>query len=211
MGPLRHLFYGSFLALSIIPAWADDAEKVYTQGGENSAALACITCHGADGKGMDAGGFPDIAGFSAAYLAKQIHDFRNGTRENAIMVPIAKALSDEETQSVTTYMESLNKAVVDEVSRAKSPENPGERLALRGDWSRGIPECVACHGPVGIGVGDAFPPLAGQGAKYLATQLTAWQQGTRTNDENDLMGHIARALTDDEIIAVSDYFAGVAK
>lgn len=211
MTSLRHFFYGSFLAVSIIPAWAGDGENIYNQGGENSEALACITCHGADGRGMDAAGFPDIAGFSAGYLAKQIHDIRNGTRKNAIMLPIAKALSDQEIQSVSAYMESLDRPVVDEVSRAKSPENPGERLALRGDWSRDIPECVACHGPSGVGVGEAFPPLAGQGATYLATQLHAWQQGTRTNDENDLMGHIARALTDDEIKAVSDYFAGVAK
>ena len=211
MGSLRHFFYGSFLALAIIPAWAVDGERIYQQGGENSEALACVTCHGADGKGMDAAGFPRIAGFPAGYLAKQIHDFRNGTRENAIMRPIVNALSDEEIKAVTTYMESLNKPVVDEISRAKSPENSGERLALRGDWGRGIPECVACHGPGGVGVGETFPPLAGQGAKYLATQLRAWQQGTRTNDENDLMGHIARALTDDQISAVSDYFAGLDK
>src|SRR3546814_6169758 len=74
-------------------------------------------------------------------------------------------------------------------------------------WDRNIPDCVACHGPSGTGVGDAFPPLAGQSAQYLSSQLTAWRQGTRKNDPNDLMGQIARSLTEDELTAVSTYFA----
>ena len=211
MGSLRRFLCGSFMAVVIVPASAVDGERIYQQGGENPEALACVSCHGADGKGMDAAGFPAIAGFRAGYLSKQIHDIRDGTRGNAIMLPIAKALSEEEITAVATYMESLGKPAVDEITRAKTPENSGERLALRGDWGRGIPECVACHGPAGGGVGETFPPLAGQGATYLATQLRAWQKGTRQNDENDLMGNIARALTDDQINAVSDYFAGLGK
>ena len=93
-------------------------------------------------------------------------------------------------------MSTLEKFDVAEITRAKAPEGLGETIALRGDWSRSIPECVACHGPSGVGVGDAFPPLAGQGPNYIASQLRAWQQGTRKNDQNDLMGHIARSLTE---------------
>ena len=74
-------------------------------------------------------------------------------------------------------------------------------------WERNIPECVACHGPAGMGVGASFPPLAGQSAQYLGAQLNAWRQGTRKNDPNDLMGHIARAMSDDEVQAVAGYFA----
>ncbi|MNY72686.1 Cytochrome c [compost metagenome] len=58
-----------------------------------------------------------------------------------------------------------------------------------------------------MGVGSAFPPLAGQSASYLVAQLNAWRDGSRHNDPNDLMGHIAKALTPDEITAVADYFA----
>lgn len=108
-------------------------------------------------------------------------------------------------------MASLDKPAVPEITRAKTPEGLGEKLAIRGDWSRSIPECVSCHGPGGVGVGETFPPLAGQGSNYLATQLRAWQQGTRKNDQNDLMGHIARSLTEEEITAVAAYFAGLGK
>ena len=211
MRSFKHLIYGGLLAAAISPAMADDGEKIYKQGGSQPGALACVTCHMPDGRGMDAGGFPKIAGDSAVYLTKQIHDFKNGSRENAIMLPIATALTDAEVKAVTHYMSSLAKFDVPEITRAKTPEGLGEKLAIRGDWSRSIPECVACHGPGGVGVGDVFPPLAGQGSNYLASQLRAWQQGTRKNDHNDLMGHIARSLTEEEIIAVADYFAGLGK
>lgn len=211
MRSIKHLIYGGLLATAISPVMADDGEKIYKQGGSQSGALACITCHMPDGKGMDAGGFPNIAGYSAGYLAKQIQDFKNGSRENVIMLPIATALTDAEIDAVAKYMASLDKPEVAEITRAKTPDNLGESLAIRGDWSRSIPECVACHGPSGVGVGDAFPTLAGQGSNYLATQLRAWQQGTRKNDQNDLMGHIARSLTEEEITAVADYFAGLGK
>ena len=211
MRAFKHLIYGGLLAAAISPAMANDGEKIYKQGGSQPGALACITCHMADGRGMDAGGFPKIAGDSPVYLAKQIHDFKSGLRENAIMLPIANALTEEEITAVTQYMSTLEKFDVAEITRAKAPEGLGETIALRGDWSRSIPECVACHGPSGVGVGDAFPPLAGQGPNYIASQLRAWQQGTRKNDQNDLMGHIARSLTEEEIVAVADYFAGLGK
>lgn len=46
----------------------------------------------------------------------------------------------------------------------------------------------------------------GQSGVYLAAQLDAWRSGTRKNDPNDLMGHVARSLTDTEVKAISMYF-----
>jgi cytochrome c553 len=142
-------------------------------------------------------------------MRKQLADFASGARDNPIMQPIAAALTREEVDAVTTMLASKPQPQVERIDRTALVEGPGETLALRGAWDRNIPECVACHGPSGTGVGDAFPPLAGQSAQYLSSQLTAWRQGTRKNDPNDLMGHIARSLTEDEIKAVSVYFAGL--
>ncbi|MBE0772332.1 cytochrome c4, partial [Escherichia coli] len=47
----------------------------------------------------------------------------------------------------------------------------------------------------------------GQGEMYLSNQLRAWQLGTRRNDPNDLMGHIAKSLSEEEIRSVSQFFA----
>ncbi|MCD1639415.1 c-type cytochrome [Pseudomonas stutzeri] len=190
-------------------AQAADGQKIYTQGGANPAAMACATCHGADAMGMAAAGFPRLAGIDAGYSRKQLDDFRSGARNNPIMQPIAAALSDEEMDAVAATLEAMPAPAFAAIGRAEAAEGVGARLALRGAWERNIPECVACHGPGGMGVGASFPPLAGQSAGYLGAQLNAWRQGTRKNDPNDLMGHIARAMSDDEVQAVAEYFANV--
>lgn len=198
---------GLLLALQ---AQAADGLKIHTQGAANPAAMACASCHGADGMGMAAAGFPRLAGLSAKYLAKQLADFRSGSRANPIMQPIAAALSADESAAVSQALAALPAPEYPRILRSAPAESRGAELALRGAWERNVPECVSCHGPGGVGVGDAFPPLAGQSAQYLGAQLNAWRQGTRKNDPNDLMGHVARALSDDEVKAVSDYFAGLA-
>ena len=199
---------GFLLAVSVATQAADPA-AVYDQGGANPAAMACVTCHGADGEGMAAAGFPRLAGLSADYLKKQLADFASGERANPIMQPLAAALSTEEANAVITMLANKPRPQVERISRAAAAQETGAVLALRGAWERNIPECVACHGPSGVGVGKAFPPLVGQSAQYLSSQLIAWQQGMRKNDPNDLMGHIARSLTEGEITAVSAYFANL--
>ncbi|MNJ70215.1 Cytochrome c4 [compost metagenome] len=91
--------------------------------------------------------------------------------------------------------------------RQQMATDPVESLALYGDWSRGVPGCVQCHGPGGVGVGEHFPPLAHQPASYLAGQLDAWRDGRRSNDPNQLMVGVAKALTDTEVKALAEYFA----
>ena len=166
---------GLFLAFSV-SAHAADATAVYSKGGTNPAAMACATCHGAEGEGMAAAGFPRLAGLSANYMRKQLADFASGSRANLIMQPIAAALSREEAEAVSTTLAEKPQPQLERIDRTALVDGPGETLALRGAWDRNIPECVACHGPSGTGVGDAFPPLAGQSAQYLSSQLTAWRQ-----------------------------------
>ena len=125
------------------------------------------------------------------------------------MQPLAKALTEADIKSVTTAIAAMPAPEVPAINRSVSPKGVGETLALRGAWDRQIPECVSCHGPGGVGVGSAFPPLANQSEMYLIAQLNAWRDGTRRNDPNDLMGHIAKALSEDEIKAVAQYFASV--
>lgn len=211
MRSITKLICGGLLATAVSSALAADGQAIYQKGGSNPGAIACITCHGPEGMGMDAGGFPHISGYPAEYLNKQIHDFRSGTRQNPIMLPIANGLTDEEALAVSQYIASMKTPKTPEVTRAKKPEGEGETLALRGDWTRNIPECVVCHGPGGVGVGTSFPPLAGQHPSYLKNQLHAWKNGTRKNDHADLMGHIARALTESEIDAIAQYFSGLGK
>lgn len=207
MIPLDRILMSSVLLFSIGAAHAADGQKIFNQGGQNPAAMACMGCHGVDGKGMAAAGFPRLAGLPAAYLSKQLHDFRDGSRKNPIMEPLAKALTDEEIQAVTTTLAAMPSDPVVGTHRQQMATDATQKLALYGDWNRKIPGCVQCHGPGGVGVGEHFPPLAHQPAAYLVAQLNAWRDGTRSNDPNQLMVGVAKAMSDEEIKAVATYFA----
>ena len=178
-----------------------------TQQGNGKGAAPCMACHAPDGGGNAATGFPRLAGLNAAYLQQQLDDFANGTRANPVMEPNASALSENERAALAKYYSTLPVPARLAKPAAAKPDAAGERLATRGDWSRKLPACVQCHAPGGVGVGANFPPLAGQPAAYIASQLRAWQQGTRHNDPLQLMQHVARQLTPQEIDAVAGWFA----
>lgn len=176
--------------------------------GNTHGATACSTCHGADGQGNDAAGFPRLAGLNAAYLDQQLQDFAGGKRQNAIMMPIAKALSADEMTAVTKYYAGLPPPKTALKTDVK-PDPVGQAIAQRGRWDQGVPGCEQCHGPDGMGVGETFPPLAGQSSTYISNQLHNWQQGTRPPGPLGLMPAVAKKLSDSEIDAVSNYFASL--
>lgn len=186
-------------------AAAVTAQALVSQGNGHGAP-PCQSCHGADGGGQAAAGFPRLAGLDAAYLGKQLDDYAEGRRADAVMQPIARALSAEERDAVASYYAQLP------VPKRPAVPGPaaggvGERLATRGRWSDEVPACEQCHGPGGVGVGAHFPPLAGQPAAYIEAQLKAWQQGTRRNDPLQLMQHLSRKLSGQDIAAVAQWFA----
>ncbi|MCU7647026.1 c-type cytochrome [Pseudomonas piscis] len=211
MIPLDRMLLSGLMLLFVQSAHAVDGQKVFTQGGSQPGAAACMACHGADAMGLAPAGFPRLAGLPAEYLSKQLHDFRSGARTSPVMQPLAKVLTEDEISAVTATLAAMPASKTLATSRAQPAVGVGERLALRGAWDRQVPECVSCHGPGGAGVGQAFPPLAGQPASYLVAQLNAWREGTRHNDPNDLMGHIAKSLSAEEVTAVADYFANLSQ
>lgn len=189
------------LAGAVFAARATDPATVANQGA--SGVPACNSCHGPGGSGQ--GVFPRLAGLNAAYLAKQLGDFSGGSRANGVMQPIAKALPPADQQALARYYAAMPAAA--RPAPATAADDAGARLATRGQWSKGVPACVQCHGPGGVGIGDHFPALAGQPAGYIASQLKAWQAGTRKNDPIELMRHVAAQLSDSDIQAVSNWFA----
>ena len=189
-------------------AQATDAAAITRQGNGKGAA-PCMACHGVDGAGQEAAGNPRLAGLDAAYLQKQLDDFASGARESTVMKPTATALGEDERRALALYYSKLPlpPALAKPVTPMPAADSVGALLATRGDWSREVPGCVQCHGPGGIGVGAHFPPLAGQPAVYIATQLKAWQNGSRHNDPLQLMQHLSKALSAQEVDAVATWFA----
>lgn len=78
----------------------------------------------------------------------------------------------------------------------------GEAIYHQGIAERGLPACASCHGVSGEGIGQEFPRLAGQEAKYLKAQLKEFRAGSR---DSAIMNAAATALQDEEIDAVAEY------
>ena len=181
------------------------------------AAQACQTCHGAAGEGLAQAGFPRLAALGAPYLQRQLDAFADGTRVNAVMMPIAKALSVADRAAVSDYYAALPvpaTAATAKPAKAAAAASPmpagvGAILATRGRWADKLPACEQCHGPDGQGVGPDFPALAGQSALYLANQLTAWKTGARPPGPMGLMAVVAKKLSDAEVGAVAEHFASL--
>jgi cytochrome c553 len=203
-------FTACFLWLAALPllACAADMLTITTQGNGKGAA-PCMACHGADGGGMAGTGNPRLAGLNAAYLQKQLDDFASGTRASPMMQATAKALSEDERQALAIYYSKQPMALALAKPAAPMPavDSVGAVLATRGRWDQQVPACVQCHGPGGVGVGEHFPPLAGQSATYIEAQLKAWQQGTRHNDPLQLMQHLSSVLSEQDVRAVAEWFA----
>lgn len=183
-----------------------DAAKIAAQGNGNGAP-PCVACHGTDGAGQEGPGFPRLAGLNAAYMQRQLNDIANGARENAVMKPIATALSNDERKAMAEYYAKMPIPKSAKATSEQKNNTLGRNLAQRGRWNEQVPGCVQCHGPHGVGVGEHFPPLAGQSATYIANQLHEWKKGKRKNDPLDLMKHVASTLDDKDIQAVSEWFA----
>lgn len=66
----------------------------------------CAACHGQDGISM-VPMYPNLKGQKAAYTEKQLKDFKNKTRVDAVMNAQAAALSDEDMKNIAAYYESL--------------------------------------------------------------------------------------------------------
>ncbi|UDM16314.1 cytochrome c [Vogesella sp. XCS3] len=82
-------------------------KKIYTAGNPATKVPACMACHGPAGKGYP-DQYPAVGSQHAAYIAKQLADFKAGTdRKNAVMHDIAMRLTDAEVKAVSEYMSGL--------------------------------------------------------------------------------------------------------
>jgi cytochrome c553 len=66
--------------------------------------------------------------------------------------------------------------------------------------------CAACHGPAGISAVGMWPNLAGQKEEYLAKQIKAFRDGTRSDPS---MSPMAAPLSDADIANLAAYFSSL--
>ncbi|MGH8658840.1 MAG: c-type cytochrome [Gammaproteobacteria bacterium] len=186
------------------------AESVQAQGdieAGRAKSAVCAACHGHDGNSL-APQWPKLAGQHAAYLEKQLADFKAGKRVDPAMGPVAASLSEDEISDLAAYYAQQEIAIG---KAAKAHITLGRVVYHGGVHSSGVPACMACHGPSGKGNPAAgFPALRGQHPEYTEKQLRAYASGQRSNDgESAVMRDIAARLSSKEMQAVASYIQGL--
>lgn len=171
---------------------------------EKTVQTVCAACHGADGNSAIALN-PKLAGQHPEYLLKQLTNFKEGKRANAVMSGMVANLSPQEMKDLANYYAakkpSLGKA------KANGAGSLGEKIYRGGIAATQVPACAACHGANGAGIPKQFPRMAGQHAEYTVAQLRAFRLGERANAP--MMMAIAAKMTDAEMQAVADYLQGL--
>ena len=120
---LAFAFSAPALASEAKPAPKADAAK-----GQAIATQVCGACHTADGsRGLPAN--PILQGQHPEYLVKQLHDFKSGERNNAIMKGFASTLSDQDMSDVAAFYASQE-------GQARFCHQQGNRAAGRADLPR---------------------------------------------------------------------------
>lgn len=97
------LLAGILLGVTLLSAAAYAADPA---AGRTKFEGTCAACHGTNGISI-APIYPNLAGQKDAYLIAQLKAFRDGTRPNAIMAPMAKSLTATDIANVVAFLSSL--------------------------------------------------------------------------------------------------------
>jgi cytochrome c553 len=103
--------------------WAELGRRLYQGGDAERQIPACMACHGPTGRGNPGSAYPALAGQHADYTRAKLVEFRDGmvwgegTRghpitenANVVMAGVARYLSDEDIEALSTYIEGLHRA-----------------------------------------------------------------------------------------------------
>lgn len=185
-------------------AEAEKTPAIEKSATENTVQTVCAACHGADGNSAIALN-PKLAGQHPEYLLKQLTNFKEGTRANAVMAGMVANLSADDMKNLAAYF--ANQKINLAKAKSNGAGSLGEKIYRGGIAASGVPACSSCHGANGAGIPKQFPRLAAQHADYTLAQLRTFRTGERANAP--MMMVIAAKMTDAEMQAVADYMQGL--
>jgi cytochrome c553 len=184
------------------------------QNGATKAAV-CFGCHGPNGNSANPA-WPTLAGQNAVYVAEQLKLFRSKVRDNPVMTALAAPLSDADIDDLAVFFAAQTPTGLE---ADPSYWKAGQLIYMRGDETRAIPACTACHGPIGRGnLAAGYPALRAQQSVYTMKQLNDYAQGTRyagataqnkASPNGYIMATIAKRLTPDDIRNLASYVQGL--
>ncbi len=190
------------------------------QAGKDKSSV-CGACHGATGINPNPN-YPDLAGQNAAYVVKQLADFKSGARTDMMMAPMAANLSEQDMADLAAYFASQKRAserteaAADNAAPATVAATTGSaeivtstpaKAIYAGDVKSGQEKsamCVACHGADGNSLVAIYPKLAGQSASYLTKQLADFKSGAR---KDPVMVGMVAALSEKDMQDLGAFFA----
>ena len=153
------------------------------------ATAKCTKCHG-DGGVSTIPANPSLAGQDFGYLLAALHSYKDGSRDDDTMGPVARKLDDVTMKNVAAYYAGLDPKPV----AVAKPLSPAE-------WAD---KCDRCHGANGNSTRPNVPALAAQHIDYLEAVLREYQTGARQSPE---MAAMSGVLTDDDIKGIAAHYA----
>ncbi len=197
----------SLVLLGLFAATAVRAEGDPQAG--QAKSVTCGACHGADGNSVNPE-WPSLASQHAGYSVRQLHAYKNGQRDNVLMVGQAMTLSDQDKLDLSAF---YAQQTLRPLTAGAGDLSLGERLYRGGNPQTGVSACIACHGPRGLGNPSSdYPRVSGQHARYLYDTLIDYSEGSRQSDGGvlgQMMRSIAARMSDDEKRAVAAYMQGL--
>ena len=162
-------------------------------------AEVCAACHGKDGLSQVAGA-PSLAGQPDGFLQWQLVYFRSGTRKDAVMQPMAAALSDDDIRNLAAHFAAQRPPP----RGANGTADPamfsvGQRVAQAN-------RCASCHKEDYSG-DKAAARIGGQREDYLLKALRDFKSGARTGGGVAAMPDAVYRLGDDELRALAHFVA----
>ncbi len=186
-------------AKTAAPTYAERLDR-----GKQIASAVCLACHGADGYSPTSAN-PNLAGMPAEYIAKQLELFKSGKRANAIMMGMSANLTPDDMKAVGDYYYA-QRGKTQAVARNQKVAERGQQIYRVGIPEAKVPACAGCHGGAGDGIPAIYPRVRGQWPEYTLGQLKAYASGERKNQQ---MNTIASRMKDSDLVAASEYMAGM--
>src|SRR5215471_6471483 len=177
----------TFLA-SVLPAFAADLDE---------KLAPCLACHGAEGQ-SETENVPSLGGQPAPYTVIQLFMFREKMRLAEPMNEMAKALSDNDLQSVADFL-----------AKQPAPKPPADSAhPPRLEHARALVEqnhCNVCHRPDFSGR-ENVPRLADQREDYLLKTLRDYKSGARRGYDAS-MAEVLQPIDDAQLVEFAYYLA----
>lgn len=158
-------------------------------------AITCNNCHGVNGVSVGPN-MPSIGGLPEAYLKNIMLEWKTGARYSATMGRLIKGYSDEQIAALAKYFSAKPWVPAAQTTDPKLVAL-GKKVTAR---------CAGCHGETGKSEDSETPSLNGQWSQYLQLEALKYRDDTVTMPSRQ-MRNAAKKLTDEEVKAVSEFYA----